>query len=255
MSKKIVSRKGQVFWRLIFFAIILSAWEFLTRKNVIASIFLPNPSNVLERFGELLLSASFLSNHFFTSLFRVSAAFLVSIFLSFPLSILIAEIPVFRLFVEPIFSFMRYIPISALVPLCILWFGIDTGQKIAVIVLGVFFQLTLLFSTDIDDTPLEFIESASTLGLSRWRIICTVIIPYAMPAIWDDMRISAGWAWSYLILAELVAGNKGIGYFIINSQRFLELDKVFSAVIIVGILGALTDMVFRKISEVLFQWK
>jgi NitT/TauT family transport system permease protein len=141
-----------------------------------------------------------------------------------------------------------------LVPLCILWFGIGDAQKIAVITLGVAFQLVLLFAADSASVPKELIEAGRTFGLSRWQVIRRIVLPWSMPAIWDDMRISAGWAWSYLVLAELVAGNRGVGYFIIQSQRYLETDRVFAGIILVGILGALTDLLFRISASRLFRW-
>ncbi len=76
-----------------------------------------------------------------------------------------------------------------------------------------------------------------------------------MPAMWDDMRIAAGWAWSYLVLAELVAGNTGVGYFVVQSQRFLETERVFAGILFIGILGLVTDFGFRASARRLFQWQ
>ncbi|MDJ0899278.1 MAG: ABC transporter permease [Xenococcus sp. MO_188.B8] len=179
----------------------------------------------------------------------------MSVFIALPLGIVSSQIAFISRLLEPIFGFTRYLPVAALVPLCILWFGIGDEQKIAVITLGVVFQLVLLFAFDTASVPHEFIESGRTFGLTRWQIVLRVVLPWSMPAIWDDMRISAGWAWSYLVLAELVAGNKGLGYFIIQSQRYLQTEKVFAGILFVGILGALTDMMFRIVASKLFQWK
>lgn len=239
---------------LVPFCVLLLVWYFLTKNTGIDDAFLPPPERVFGSFKELL-SGNFFLNYFLPSIFRVTAAFLLSFIIALPLGILISQIPLVSRLVEPIFGFARYLPVAALVPLCILWFGIEDEQKIAVITLGVVFQLVLLFAFDTASVPHEFIESGRTFGLNRWEIVSQIVLPWSMPAIWDDLRISAGWAWSYLVLAELVAGNNGLGYFIIQSQRYLQIERVFAGILFVGILGALTDILFRILALKLFQWK
>lgn len=236
------------------FAIVIFIWYALAKAGTIDSVFLPPPDQVLISFFQLLTS-SFIVNNFIPSFFRVTVAFVLSVLIALPLGILSSQITLVARFVEPIFGFTRYLPVAALVPLCILWFGIGDEQKIAVILFGVVFQLVLLFAFDAASVPYELTESGRTFGFTRWKIIRRIILPWSMPAIWDDMRISAGWAWSYLVLAELVAGNKGLGYFIIQSQRYLQTDRVFAGILFVGILGALTDLFFRVMAARLFRWK
>jgi NitT/TauT family transport system permease protein len=156
---------------------------------------------------------------------------------------------------EPLFGFSRYLPVAALVPLCILWFGIADEQKIAVIILGVVFQLTLLFGFSTHSVPKELVEGGRTFGLSAFQIIRRIVLPWSLPSLWDNMRVSAGWAWSYLVLAELVAGNKGVGYFVVQSQRYLQTDRVFAGILFIGILGVITDMAFRVAAMRLFRWR
>ena len=240
---------------LVPFCVLLFIWYFLTKNTSIDEIFLPPPDQVFMSFVKLLLSGEFFLNYFIPSIFRVTGAFFLSVIIALPLGILSSQIPLVSRLIEPIFGFTRYLPVAALVPLCILWFGIEDGQKIAVITLGVVFQLVLLFAFDTASVPHEFIESGRTFGLNRWQIVSRIVLPWSMPAIWDDLRISAGWAWSYLVLAELVAGNNGLGYFIIQSQRYLQIERVFAGILFVGILGALTDIFFRILASKLFQWK
>ena len=127
-------------------------------------------------------------------------------------------------------------------------------MKKVFITLGVVFQLALLFAADTTSVPKELIEGGRTFGLSRWQIIWRIVLPWSLPAIWDDMRISAGWAWSYLVLAELVAGSRGVGYFIVQSQRYLETNNVFAGILFIGILGVITDLLFRVTAAKLFKW-
>jgi len=238
---------------LIPIVLLLAFWYLLTGLGLVDPIFLPGPNRVLQSFISLL-TVSFFREELLPSLLRIGGAFLLSVAVAFPLGIISGQIPVVARLVLPLCGFTRYLPVAALVPLCILWFGIGDGQKIAVITIGVVFQLTLLIFVDSASVPKELIEAGRTFGLSRSGVILRVVLPWSMPTIWDHLRIAAGWAWSYLVLAELVAGNRGIGYFIIQSQRYLETDRVFAGIIFVGILGLLTDFLFRISASRLFRW-
>jgi NitT/TauT family transport system permease protein len=235
------------------FGLILLVWYVLTQTGAIDPIFLPSPVATLRSFVSLL-SASFFLQHLFPSLTRVGLAFLFSVLIALPLGILSGQSSFLARLIQPLCGFTRYLPVAALVPLTILWFGIDDGQKIAVIMIGVVFQLTLLLAADTSSVPQELIEAGRTFGLSRWQVIWRIVLPSSLPAVWDDLRISAGWAWSYLILAELVAGNRGIGYFIIQSQRYLDTDRVFAGILMIGLLGVLTDLGFRLVGSRIFRW-
>lgn len=232
---------------------ILFIWTVVTQAGLADPVFLPSPGRVCLSFFSLL-SPSFFSEHFLPSLTRVGGAFLLSVILAFPIGVLSGQIPTIGRLVHPLCGFMRYLPVAAFVPLCILWFGIDDAQKVAVIVFGVVFQLVLLLAYDSASVPRELIEAGRTLGLSHCSIIFRIVMPAAMPAIWDHLRIAAGWAWSYVVLAELVAGNRGLGYFVVQSQRYLETDRVFAGILFVGMLGAITDWLFNLAASRWFRW-
>ena len=221
---------------------------------MIESIFLPPPFAVTEKFIGLL-NQEFVFEHLFPSIFRVTSAFLISTIVALPLGMICGQFRLLARLIEPICGFMRYLPVAALIPLCILWFGVDNSQKIAVISIGIVFQLLLLFASDSASVPKELVEAGRTFGLSELTIIRRIVLPWSMPAIWDHLRISAGWAWSYLVMAELVAGNHGVGYFIVQAQRFLETAQVFAGILFIGLLGAMTDFAFRIAGKRMFQWK
>jgi len=235
------------------FLTLLGIWYFFARNQLIDPIFLPLPGRTLDSLG-MLLTSDFLYQHLLPSITRVTTGFALSALVAFPLGIWAGQIPLMANLVLPVCGAARYLPVAALVPLCILWFGINDGQKIIVIVIGVVFQLVLLIAGDTASVPHELVEGGLTLGLSRAQVLFHIVIPWSMPAIWDDLRISAGWSWSYLVLAELVAGNRGIGYFIVQSQRFLDTDKAFAGIILIGMLGFLTDLLFRYSASRLFRW-
>lgn len=232
---------------------LVLGWFALTGIGMVDPVFLPTPVRTFRSFFELL-STRFLFEHFVPSILRVGGAFLISVLIAFPVGVISGQVPWVARMVHPLCGFTRYLPVAALVPLCILWFGIDDLQKIAVITIGLVFQLILLFADDSSSVPLELIEAGRTFGLSKLQIWWRIVLPWAMPSIWSDLRVSAGWAWSYLVLAELVAGNRGIGYFIVQSQRYLETDRVFAGILFIGVLGMLTDQLFRFAGAKMFRW-
>lgn len=235
------------------FAVVVALWFAITAGHAINPIFLPSVGSTLHSFAGLL-TVHFFAENLIPSILRVAGAFVISTAIALPLGVLSGSVPIVGQAVLPLCSFTRYLPVPALVPLCILWFGIDDAQKIGVIVLGSALQLLMLIAGDTASVPLELVEAATTLGLGRIAVIWRIIVPWCMPAIWNDLRVCAGWAWSYLVLAELVAGNRGIGYFIIQSQRYLQTDQVFAGVLLVGLLGLATDLLFRFCGARLFRW-
>jgi NitT/TauT family transport system permease protein len=145
-------------------------------------------------------------------------------------------------------------PAVAFIPLVMLWVGIDEPSKIAIIFIGTFFQMVLMVAEDVRRVPQAQIEAAQTLGATRGETIRLVLLPSAKPALVDTLRITMGWAWTYLVVAELVAANSGLGYAILKAQRFLQTDKIFAGIIIIGLIGLVTDQTFRWLHRVAFPW-
>jgi NitT/TauT family transport system permease protein len=156
---------------------------------------------------------------------------------------------------EPLTDFIRYMPAVAFIPLVMLWIGIDEGAKVAIIFIGTFFQMVLMVAEDVRRVPMAQIEVAQTLGASRCEVIEKVIIPSAKPALLDTLRITMGWAWTYLVVAELVAANSGLGYAIIKAQRFLQTDKIFAGILLIGAIGLAMDQAFRLLHRLAFPYQ
>jgi NitT/TauT family transport system permease protein len=155
---------------------------------------------------------------------------------------------------EPLTDFIRYMPAVAFIPLIMLWVGIDESAKISVIFIGTFFQMLLMVAEDVRRTPAAQIEAAHTMGATRYEIIKLVLLPSARPAILDTLRVTMGWAWTYLVVAELVAANSGLGYSILKAQRFLKTDTIFAGIILIGLIGLVMDQAFRWLHRRLFPW-
>jgi NitT/TauT family transport system permease protein len=143
-------------------------------------------------------------------------------------------------------------PVVAFVPLTILWTGTGDTQKLLIIFIGTFFQQVLLIMDNVKSVPRNFIDLGRTLEMPEWRILQRIVLPSAMPGIWDSLRISLGWAWTWLVVAELVAATSGLGYRITTAQRFFLTDLIFGYLLILGILGLATDQAMKYVGRRLF---
>lgn len=235
------------------FLIVIGVWWFVTSVGLIADFFLPSPSAVIEATVRLFSQGNFIRD-IGISLFRILIGFGVAAILSVPLGILIGLNRRAEALIEPVVDFVRYTPIPAFIPLFILWFGIGELEKIVVIGVSVFFQLVLMVSNSVSLTPRDIIDSARTLGANHWHILAKVVYPYSKPRIFDDLRVSMGWAWAGLLIAEIVGSTSGIGFVIIQSQRLLQTGNVISAIIVVGVLGLAIDLIFKWLYKMFFPW-
>jgi NitT/TauT family transport system permease protein len=235
------------------FAIILAAWSILTYGGVIEPLFLPEPGTVAKALYDMFVHEGFASD-VWASFRRIALGFLFAAVLGIPLGIAIGSFRAVQAFFEPIIAAVRYMPASAFIPLLIIWFGIGETEKMAVIWFGVFFPLTLMVADVSANIPKELVNIAYTLGASRWQVFRRVLLPASWPGVIDNMRIGLGWAWTYLIVAELVAASTGIGHVILQSSRFLETEKIIAGILTIGVLGLLSDAAFRLLYRALFPY-
>ena len=188
------------------------------------------------------------------SLYRITLGWVISTLFAVPIGIMMGNFKLFEGMFEPFIDLVRYMPAVAFVPLTILWAGVGDSQKILILFIGTFFQEVLMIMDNVKSVPRELIEVSETFGLSRREILTDVILRFAMPGIWDTFRITLGWAWTYLVVAELVAANVGLGYRIMKAQRFLETDSIILGIIVIGLMGLVTDMLFKLAYKRMFRW-
>ncbi|QGZ31342.1 ABC transporter permease [Stutzerimonas stutzeri] len=229
-------------------------WWAYTALGLADPMFMPSPGAVLERVGRWWTSEGLLTD-IGISVWRVMAGFGASALLALPLGLYIGTYRPVQAFLEPLTDFIRYMPAVAFIPLVMLWVGIDEGSKVLIIFIGTFFQMVLMVAEDVRRVPMTQIEAAQTMGASRSEIVKLVILPSARPAILDTLRITCGWAWTYLVVAELVAANSGLGYAILKAQRYMHTDKIFAGILLIGLIGLLTDQAFRWLSRRAFPWR
>ena len=233
--------------------LILALWCLLSYGGYVRPDFLATPGQVLAAGWERLGDGSLLENTR-ASLTVILLGFLFASIAAVPLGILMGSFKIVEASVEPITGFMRYIPVSALIPLLILWIGIGIEQKIMVIFLGTFFQQLILISDVSARVSKDLIDCSYTLGANRRQVVWRVLLPACMPGVMDNLRVTMGWAWTYLVVAELVAANSGLGYMILNAMRGLFTDVILLGVFTIGILGLLTDMIFKYLRRWLLPW-
>jgi NitT/TauT family transport system permease protein len=216
-------------------------------------LFLPAPGAVLRRFWSWLRDGELIQDAGISTL-RVVAGFLASAVMALPLGLFIGAYQPVRAFFEPLLEFARYLPAVAFVPVVLLWTGIGEASKITVIWIGTFFQMVIMLSEDVARVPLPQVEAARTLGAEGREVVLLVLLRSAMPAMFDTLRITLGWAWTYLVVAELVAANSGLGYAILKAQRFLQTDRIFVGINVIGLIGLGTDQLLRWLHRRLFPW-
>lgn len=238
---------------LVGLAVPLLAWWLCTTYWAPDSVFFPSPDKVWARVVEWWSSGD-LKGDIFISVFRVVVGFLLSALIAIPLGLMIGTFRVVQALLEPLTDFIRYMPAVAFIPLVMIWVGIEESSKVAIIFIGTFFQMVLMVAEDVRRVPMAQIEAAQTMGATRWELIEKVVFPSARPALLDTLRVTMGWAWTYLVVAELVAANSGLGYAILKAQRFLQTDKIFAGIILIGLIGLVTDQLFRWVHRKAFPW-
>ncbi len=235
------------------FGAVLAVWTFLSHRELINPVFVPTPEAVWRAAGTTLtnenlwldVSASFL---------RVTVGFLLAAVMAIPVGIAIGAFKIYEAFLQPLTEFVRYIPVPALIPICIVLFGVDERSKVALIWVGTFFQLVLMVADEIRRVPHEMLQVSYTLGARPLRAIRSVMWRAAMPGIFDALRLCNGWAWTYVVIAELVAANEGLGYRILKFSRFLQTPQIWVYLGVLGIIGLTLDLGFRLLNRRLFFW-
>jgi NitT/TauT family transport system permease protein len=229
------------------------AWIVISTSGWVDGVFLPTLPQVLRSAQAWALEGDLISD-IGISIARVYSGFALSVVIALPLGILLGALPPVRALLEPVIDFSRYLPAVAFIPLIMLWVGIDESAKIAVIFVGTVCQMVLLIAGDIAHVPNAPIEAAKTMGATNEEVIQHVLIPAAWPAMFTTLRSMMGLSWTYLVVAELVAANSGLGFSILKAQRFLQTDKIFAGILLIGLVGLLTDQAFRWLHRRMFSY-
>lgn len=233
--------------------LVVGAWEAVVRLNLANPAFLPAPSTIVAALFDLIRNGNLLG-HAAISIGRVWLAFCLAAMMAVPIGMLMSSFRLVGAAIEPIIDFVRYVPVPALVPLSIIWLGVGEGTKIFLLWMGTFFQLVLLVADETRRVPQEFVETAYTVGAPTRNVMTDVMLRAMAPGLMDSFRITLGWCWTYLILAEIVAADSGLGFVIWAARRFLQTPNVMAGVLVIGLIGLLTDQILRYVHRRLFPY-
>ena len=260
-------RRGSTFWRVreeiprslelpligVSLALPLILWSAIYYSGTVSPFALPSPVGTGEA-AYNMLSSGILVADAWDSVRRVAIGFGLSLAIAVPLGLAMGTFRSIRALFEPAISLIRYAPATAFTLLVIIWFGIGEQPKVALVLIGTVFFNTLMTANVVWQVPSELIKVSQTLGAGSLTVFRKVIFPYAVPGIIDTARINLAAAWNLIVVAELIAADSGLGVRIVRAQKFLNTDQIFVAIIVIGLLGLLTDIVLRTLRNRLAPW-
>lgn len=234
-------------------ALVLLGWQILARRGAIPSNVLPAPSDVLAAGWRLALSGELLDNMAVSS-WRAATGFLIGGGLAFAFGLLNGLSRTGERLTDTTIQMVRNVPNLALIPLVILWFGIEDDARVFLVALGVFFPIYVNTFHGIRTVDAQLVEMGRSYGMGRWALFRRVVLPGALPSIFVGLRYALGIMWLTLIVAETIAANSGIGYMAMNAREFMMIDVVVLAILLYALLGKLADSATRLLERLTLPW-
>src|SRR5450830_117811 len=232
---------------------LIAEWELAARAGWLSSRVLPEPLAVARAFWTLGASGE-LFVHLRTSLWRAISGFVIGGGLGLLLGLLTGSVRRAETLLDTTLQMVRNIPALALIPLVILWFGIDETAKLFLIAVSVFFPIYLNTFHGIRNVDPGLIEMGRTYGLGRWALYRQIVLPGAMSSILVGLRFSLGLMWVILIVAETISAQAGIGYLTMNAREFLQTDIVLVGILLYALLGKLADLFAKGLERYWLRW-
>jgi sulfonate transport system permease protein len=232
---------------------LLIVWELSSRLGWLSTRVLPEPLAVVRAFWTLAVSGE-IWTHVATSSWRALSGFAIGGGLGLVLGLLTGSLRSAETLLDSTLQMLRNIPALALIPLVILWFGIDESAKLFLVATGVFFPIYINTFHGIRAVDKGLIEMARSYGLSGWLLYRHVILPGALPSILVGVRFSLGLMWVLLIVAETISAQAGIGYMTMNAREFLQTDVVLVGILLYALLGKLADLLSKGLERTLLRW-
>ena len=233
--------------------LVIVGWEAASRSGWLSSRILPEPFAVAQAFWSLLKSGELLHD-VVISTGRALGGLAIGGGLGLVLGLLTGTFKTAETLLDTTLQMVRNVPPLALIPLVILWFGIDESAKLFLVAIGVFFPIYLNTYHGIRSVDAGLIEMARSYGLRGWPLYREVILPGALPSILVGLRFSLGLMWVLLIVAETLSAQSGIGYMTMNAREFLQTDVVLVGVLLYALLGKLADLVARGLERRFLRW-
>lgn len=246
---------GMPSWMLMGVSLILLGllWSNVASAEAARLGVVPTPQATLVTMVELLTRKLFWDD-LLTTVYRLMTGFLVSLAIGVPLGLGIGLSHTLSALLGGIIGSLKYTPVSAFIPLSIILFGVGDGQKVAVLLLATGPYVAAMTADAVRSVHTEYVESALTLGASRFQVIGRVILASAAPQIWNAARLALAIAWTYVVTAELVGASTGLGRFLMRAERFFNTREMLAAVLIIAAIGWLSDLIFRLVYGRRFRW-
>jgi NitT/TauT family transport system permease protein len=234
-------------------ALFIALWDFISRLEPENINKIPGPGQTFMAAGRLLASGKLLMEAGISCL-RVFIGFTAASIVGVGIGLLAGSFLLANRLIVPVTSFLRYIPPTAFISLLIVYFGIGEMYKYAVIFFGVIFFIIQMVIDAVEDLDRRYMEMALTSGYRNWRIFREVVMPASWPRVWDVLRINLGASWTFLVAAELIGSETGLGHFIAVSQRYLRIDELYVGILTFGVIGIVTDRGLERLSRRMFRW-
>ncbi len=250
-EKNVANNAAWLFWMTPLF--VVAMWYLASSLGFIPAHLVPPPAEVARAAWRLIVSGDLFAETW-GSFGRVLVGFSLSAIVGTSVGLLAGGFLLVRQMVSPVVSFARYIPPTAFVVLLIIYFGIGEPYKYAVVFAGVIFFIIQMVIDVVDDIDRRYLEMAITSGLSQGEIFWQVIIPNSLPRVVDVLRINLSAAWTFLVAAEIVGADSGLGHLIAVSQRFMRLGELFTGILCFGVIGLITDHAIETAGKRWFRW-
>jgi len=234
--------------------VFFGLWCVASYARLVPPIILPSPTDVLKAFPVLHFQEALVRSAGW-SFYRVTMGFALAAVVAIPLGILMGAFPAVKHFFAPVVDPLRFLPISALVPLTIVWFGIEEAQKVIFLFMGTVVYLLPLVVEAVEKVDEVYLQTATTLGATRRQILRHVLVPGSLPAIGEALRVMNGIGWTYVILAEVINARYGLGALIQVAGKRSHVDQIFALVLVILVIGVVSDQVIRFVNQRLFFWK
>jgi NitT/TauT family transport system permease protein len=234
-------------------AVPLVGWQALSMVIDGRPDYLPGPADAVTAGIEMARSGQLLTDAWAT-VARVLQGFGLAVLVSVPLGIVMGSFRAGQALLEPLVGLLRYLPASAFIPLLIIWLGLGEPSKVALLFLAAFFFNTLMTADAVRQVPLSLIDVSYTLGARRGEVLRKVIVPYALPGMIDSIRVNAAASWSFVVVAELIASESGLGYRIVRAQRFNQIDRIFAVLVVIALIGLTIDLLLRLARDRVGRW-
>lgn len=239
---------------------LLLAWQ--AASIIFAGPFFPGPVKVGQATYDWLTGATGITSIYSGTMMtaigasarRIAVAYGLAIGLGVPIGILVGWSLVVRRLVDPALQFLRPVPVTAWVPISILWFGIGDRAAIFLILLASFFPVFLNTTQGVRYVDKTLIRAGQMLGAHGMRLLRHVVLPAALPSIFVGLRVGLGFAWMAVVVSELVAVKSGLGYVMFDAYGFLRADIVLAAMVVIGLLGFISDRIMIMIERRALKW-